>query len=198
MEHDWRSVNVIAESVAERLSPHVVVAQGLMAGISEHHMTHPGTLSLRPGTFLGVLADLVRSMKHAGFHNILVLNGHGGNIASCVANWDQFLREFQVNLHFMSYWDVLGAEEAAMLKGGQRMPEDLPGHAQEFETAFALARFPANVRADALNDQEDATPALATSELGEMMIGRVVERVAEIVQQMIDGTREQPVPDFHP
>ncbi|HAD61144.1 MAG TPA: hypothetical protein DCG12_18030, partial [Planctomycetaceae bacterium] len=38
MEHDWRSVNVIAEGVASRLAPQVVVAQGLMAGISEHHM----------------------------------------------------------------------------------------------------------------------------------------------------------------
>ena len=35
MEHDWRSVCHVAVAVAERLRPHVLVAEGLMAGISE-------------------------------------------------------------------------------------------------------------------------------------------------------------------
>src|SRR5690348_8262882 len=51
MEHDWRSVSLVASQVAERLRPNVLVAEGLLAGISEHHMRHPGTLTLRPGTF---------------------------------------------------------------------------------------------------------------------------------------------------
>lgn len=198
MEHDWRSVNIVAAEVAQLLSPNVIVAQGIMAGISEHHMTHRGTLTLRPGTFLCVLNDLIRSMVHAGFENILVLNGHGGNVVPCEANWDQFVREFQVNLHFMSYWDVLGKEEALMLKSGSRLPQDLPGHAQEFETAIALARFPENVRKEDAKLQLDSAPTLATAELGEEMLRRSVERVGAIVREMIDGKRNQPVPAFHP
>lgn len=198
MEHDWRSVNLVAQEVAERLSPNVIVAQGVMAGISEHHMTHPGTLTLRPGTFLAVVNDLVRSMVMAGFENILVLNGHGGNIVPCQSNWDQFLREHQVNLHFLSYWDTLGEEEAAMLKTGKRIPEDMPGHAQEFETSFALARFPENVDRDAMASQDDPSPQAATSELGEAMLSRVVDRVSDYVTQMIEGRRKQSVPSFHP
>ena len=31
MEHDWRSVNIVAKEVAEALSPNVVVAQGVTA-----------------------------------------------------------------------------------------------------------------------------------------------------------------------
>ena len=85
MEHDWRSARLIAGAVAERLAPQALVAEGLMAGISEHHMVHPGTLSLQPGTFLTVLSDLIDSLVRAGFTNILVLNGHGGNIAACDA-----------------------------------------------------------------------------------------------------------------
>ena len=198
MEHDWRSVNVIAEAVAERLSPRVIVAQGIMVGVSEHHMTHPGTLTLRPGTFLSVVNDLIRSVVKAGFSHVLVLNGHGGNVVPCQSNWDQFLREFQINLHFLSYWDVLGEEEAAMLKTGNRQPEDLPGHAQEFETSFALARFPENVRQRALADQTDSTPRAATADLGEEMISRTIDRVANYVGEMVDGKRIQRVPPFHP
>src|SRR5229473_332521 len=132
MEHDWRSVCHVAVAVAERLRPHVLVAEGLMAGISEHHMRHPGTLSLRPGTFLAVLADLIDSVVRAGFKNVLVLNGHGGNTAPVNGTWEQFLRMNQINLHFISYWDMLTEVDAKeLLKSGHRLPNDLPGHAHE-------------------------------------------------------------------
>ena len=68
MEHDWRSANHIAIEVARTLSPSVLVAQGVMAGISEHHMKHPGTLTLSPATFLAVLGDLIDSVVRAGIH----------------------------------------------------------------------------------------------------------------------------------
>src|SRR5438067_3991855 len=67
MEHDWRSVCHVAVKVAEALRPSVVVAEGLMCGVSEYHMRHPGTLSLGPGAFLAALDDLVDSVVRAGF-----------------------------------------------------------------------------------------------------------------------------------
>lgn len=191
MEHDWRSVNHIAVEVARKLSPSVVVAQGVMAGISEHHMKHIGSLSLTPATFLAVLGDLIDSVMRAGFTNILVLNGHGGNIVPCRAVWDQFLRRFQVNLQFIPYWDVLTSEDANELQ-----TKSIPGHAQEFETAFALAAFPENVRQHDLTDQPDPAPAMATAEAGQVLIDRTVERVAGFVQDMIDGAKVAEVPPF--
>lgn len=194
MEHDWRSVNELAIAVAQRLRPQVLVAQGLMAGISEHHMRHPGTISLRPGSFLAVLADMIESMVRAGFKNILVLNGHGGNVRPCEGIWSQFLQINEVNLHFLSYWDAVDLDEARQhLRTGA-----VPGHAQEFETAFALARFPENVRAAALGDQADPTPAEATAEAGRMLFELYLEAVTRYVQQMIDGTRVATVPPFMP
>src|SRR5436189_5595598 len=82
MEHDWRSVCHVAVAVAERLRPSALEAEGLMAGISEHHMRHPGTLSLQPGTFLSVLSDLIDSAVRAVFKTVLVLNGRGANLTS--------------------------------------------------------------------------------------------------------------------
>src|SRR5882724_7907642 len=184
MEHDWRSVCHVAVAVAERLRPRVLVAEGLMAGISEHHMRHGGTLSLQPGTFLAVLSDLIDSVVRAGFKNVLVLNGHGGNTAACGATWDQFLRRYQVNLQFLSYWDVLSEPDAIeLLKSGHRLPDDLPGHAQEFETAIALAAFPENVRTDIWRDQPDSSPSIATAQQGEALAHRIVERVANYLAE---------------
>mgnify|MGYP001108165317 CR=1 FL=1 len=198
MEHDWRSVNVVAEEVARRLSPHVIVAQGLMAGISEHHMKHPGTLTLSPGSFMAVLNDLIDSMVRAGFQNILVLNGHGGNVTPLRAVWDQYIRRFKVNLQFLPYWDVLAEEDARLLKSGHRLPYDMPGHAQEWETSIALAAFPENVRMDALTDQPDPTPAMASAETGQEYLNRIVDRLTVFVQEMIDGKRVVEMPPYHP
>lgn len=193
MEHDWRSCTLIAQKVAERLRPNVLVAQGLMCGISEHHMKHPGTLTLTPGSFLAVLGDMIDSMVRAGFKNILVLNGHGGNIRPCRGIWEQFQLRHQVNLQFLPYWDVLNAEDGKLLQTGV-----VPGHAQEFETAIALAEFPENVRTQMWKDQEDQTPSLATTETGAQLVQRVVDRVTEHVRAMIDGTNVAPIPPFHP
>ncbi len=199
MEQDWQSVCLIAHRVADRLRPQVLVAEGLQVGISEEHMRHPGTLSLSPGAFLVVLSELVESVQRAGFRNILVLNGHGGNVAACQGAWPTLQQKFPVNLQFLTYWDVLSAEDAAeLLRAGHRMEDDLPGHAQEFETSIALAAFPENVRTGALTDQADPTPAAATRATGQEFLQRIIERVTAFAQEMIDGRRVAQPPPFFP
>lgn len=193
MEHDWRSAVHVATRVAERLAPRVVVAEGVMAGISEHHMRHIGTLTLTPATFLAVLGDLIDSLVRAGFRHVLVLNGHGGNIVPCRAVWDQMLRRFQVNLQFLPYWEVLDNEDAKVLES-----QSIPGHAQEYETAFALAAFPENVRTTMWKDQVDQSPSLATAEKGEVLMERTVERVARYLEEMLEGRRVAEIPSFFP
>jgi creatinine amidohydrolase len=194
MEHDWRSVLHISLAVARKLKPHVIIAPAMNIGISEHHMRHPGTLTAMPGSWLGVLHDTIRSMHHAGFKNILVLNGHGGNIAPCRGIWGQFQQRFEINLQFESYWDFLPESVAkACLKTAR-----WPGHAQEFETAFALAAFPENVRQQAMHDQIDKEPLEATAVAGHKMIGAIVDGVAGHLQAMIDGRNVAEIPPFHP
>jgi creatinine amidohydrolase len=197
MEHDVRSVLLVAHAVAKMLSPRVLVAPAVAVGVSEHHMIYPGTLSLRPATFLAVVTDLIESVVRAGFRNILVLNGHGGNAAPCKGVWDQLLRLSRVNLQFLSYWDVLEARDArSFLKAGHRLPEDLPGHAREFETALALALFPENVRREVLAAQEDPRARSATAEAGQALFERIVQRVADHVKEMMEGRRKAEAPVF--
>ena len=193
MEHDWRSVMHIAVETAKRLDPQVIVAPSMNIGISEHHMHHIGTLSAMPGSWLGVLFDTIRSMHSAGFQNILVLNGHGGNVAPCDGIWGQFVQRLEINLIFKPYWDFLPEEVARKhMKTGR-----WPGHAQEFETAFALAAFPENVRHDAMQDQEDKEPLAATAEAGAALIEAIVSETANFISGMIDGSQKVEVPMFH-
>jgi creatinine amidohydrolase len=57
----------------------VLVAPAVLAGVSEHHMGFPGTISLTPATLEAVLYDTARSLIAHGFKRIMFLNGHGGN-----------------------------------------------------------------------------------------------------------------------
>ena len=65
-------------------------------------------------------------------------------------------------------------------------------------TSIALAKFPENVRADAVADQTDPNPGLATAEQGEEWFERVTERLAKFVGEVIDGGRQSEAPPFHP
>ncbi|MCH2126011.1 MAG: creatininase family protein [Pirellulaceae bacterium] len=193
MEHDWRSVMHIATEVAQRLDPHVIVAPAMNIGISEHHMKHIGTLTAMPGSWLSVLFDTIRSMHSAGFTNILVLNGHGGNVAPCEGIWGQFLQRLEINLQFKPYWDFLDHEVAQQhMKTGR-----WPGHAQEFETAFALAVFPENVDHEAMRSQEDKEPLSATAEAGAACIENILDNTTKHLAAMIDGTSVIEIPEFH-
>ena len=127
MEHDWASVMHIATLAGQALQPNVIVAPAMNIGISEHHMRHIGTLSAQPGPWLGILHDTIRSMHHAGFRNILVLNGHGGNVAPCNGMWGQFLQRFECNLQFISYWDLLPKEIAEAHPLDQALARPRPG-----------------------------------------------------------------------
>jgi len=58
-------------------------------GMAEHHLAFPGTVSLQPATLLAVLHDVVLSLARHGFERIVVINGHGGNIATARAAFAQ-------------------------------------------------------------------------------------------------------------
>jgi creatinine amidohydrolase len=186
MGHDIASSTYVAEAAARRLFPQVVVAVPMAIGMAEHHMVHRGSLSAKPGAWLSVLWDAVESVIRAGIPNVLILNGHGGNVAPARGAINQLLRYFDVertNVHFQSYWDLIPES----LWRAQLATGRLPGHAQEFETSFALAVFPQHVRADLLDNEPES--AQGTREKGQALAASAVDEVTEYVRRMIDGRR---------
>ena len=100
----------------------------------------------------------------------------------------------EINLHFVSYWDTIEHDET---RQAMRTP-DVPGHAQEFETAIALAAFPENVRTAMWADQPDQAPSLSTAATGERLLELCFAGVERYVREMIDGTRVAEIPPFMP
>ena len=81
MAHDNLHCMYMAEQVAKAMAPEVVVATPLNIGVSEHHMeVGPGTLTVRPEIFCEFVFDVCDSLVRSGITNILIMNGHGGNV----------------------------------------------------------------------------------------------------------------------
>jgi len=180
MIHDTLHVTHVAEQAARRLHPQVVVATPVGIGVSEHWMEHRGTLTVRPEIFCEYVFDVCRSLQRAGIENILILNGHGGNVRPLMRRIDEYREKLGINLRFQSYWDVYDPELAQkhMEKGR------LPGHACEFETSTMLALAPERVHQD---DIVSEAAALGTAEKGQTLIQPVIEGVAEVLRKMIAG-----------
>lgn len=138
--------STIAEAFAgrlvEALGPRAIGLPPLRLGLSEHHLEFPGTLTLRPATYLAVVADVVESVAHAGLRRLLVVNGHGGNIdalrlAARIARRDHGMAVAAV------MWSQIAGDVARSIAAS-----DTYGHACEVETSLALAIAPEKVRLD--------------------------------------------------
>jgi len=164
----------VTSMAAERASVGVLVAPTLPFGFSPHHLSHPGTISLRLATYFAVLSDVARSIVDIGFPRLVLVNGHGGNSAPLRAKVAELVTD-GVPVTAVDYWAP--AEEAwiARLKGVTKRF----GHACEFETSLMLAL----ARGRALEEQR--------------MLEAISDLAPRTVQPWIpDGESPDPVTEF--
>jgi creatinine amidohydrolase len=115
----------------------IVVAPTVWSGLAEHHMSLGGTISLDFTTFLQLLRCVCRSLVRQGFRRILLLNGHGGNIAALTVVVNELAVEFDVPLATTSYWPLASEAFARILERQKTVR-----HACEAETSMMLAIAP--------------------------------------------------------
>lgn len=190
MDYDISAAGWVAEQAAQRLYPQVAVAVPIAIGISEHHMMHKGTLTAKPGSWLGAVFDAVESLTRHGVRNVLILNGHGGNEApvyGILRQWQLYFRSRDpgINVQFHSYWNLSRTEAEEISLTG------VPGHATEYETSMALALFPEKVRHAAMLNQEEKLPLEATAEKGARLAELAVARTVEYLEGMLAGQHRE-------
>ena len=143
LKMDIVTATAMALKIEQRMFPKALVAPPIPYGISPHHMGFPGTISLRPETFVAVVKDVISSLKDHGIVNFLVLNGHGGNMNTLGEMMMNIRQELKVNVAYALYWpprDVMAKYAAA----------ETWGHACDLETSWALYLEPDIVRMDKL------------------------------------------------
>src|SRR6185503_20748146 len=157
-------------------------------------------LSLKKETFLAVVLDICESLRTHGVTRILVLNGHGGNVAPLRESVPEFARKLGIRMETNSYWDAYTPEIIKRYMSCGKAP----GHAGEFETSFAMAAFPQRIHWDNVNYERDKSkygikdPAsakqeeefardarLASASKGEAMISIAADWVAGRLRELI-------------
>src|ERR1700749_3262125 len=93
----------------------LLIAPTFNVGMAQHHLGFPGSISLRPSTFIAALHDWTRSLVGHGFERIYFLNGHGGNVATIEAAFSEIYaaasfdrRHAGFALKLRNWWDLPG------------------------------------------------------------------------------------------
>ncbi|MFC0437801.1 creatininase family protein [Kutzneria buriramensis] len=219
---DTTRAEAVADMVARRMSPQVVVAPAIPVGMSEHHMGFPGTLTLSADTLQRVVADVVTSLHRHGWRRIFVLTGHGGN-NSAVDTVVSRLRAELTDTHLA--WSGVTPVVSDLVK--QHADSPVRGHSCEIETSQAMYVDPDLVLSErltrgsaTLDDLDPAgrlgrshpgfhfpqaydvlsptgnlgNPRLATPELGALLIDTVVDRICGFLTGLIGLPDRLPAP----
>jgi creatinine amidohydrolase len=98
--------NILAERVAaEAAEPlGVPVLPALPYGLTPSFAAYPGSPTLRLGTLLAVVRDLLDSLHGQGFRRILIVNGHGGNAPVDAARREWAATHEDSEVLFHNWW----------------------------------------------------------------------------------------------
>ena len=88
---DALTAEYFAGAVGEKAE--ILVTPTISVGMAQHHMAFTGSMTLRPSTLILVIKDYVESLAHHGFDRFYFLNGHGGNIATVNAAFNEIQTE---------------------------------------------------------------------------------------------------------
>lgn len=134
LDTDCFIARTLAERAAEeaaRQGHRLLVAPTVNTTLSWYHMQFPGSMRLTTPTFLAVFRDVCDSLFHHGFETVVIVNGHGGNVAALTVAINEYFETTGRRIP-VANWLELGADVIAEL--------DTPGlHAEEAETSLALA-----------------------------------------------------------
>jgi creatinine amidohydrolase len=130
---DTTRAEMIADLVARRLSPRVVVTPAIPIGVSDHHLAFPGTLTLSPQTLTSVIQEVVESLYAHGWRWVFLLTGHGGNNSTADVAASQ-MRARRPDLHIA--WSRVTPLADDVIR--RLDVSEVRGHSCEIETSQAL------------------------------------------------------------
>ena len=141
---------LLGETIARRTAAAVaargeqaLVLPAIWTGLSEHHMSFGGTVTLEYPAFAALIEGVVRSVLRHGFRRIVLLNAHGGNENALRSITDDLTPKLGVPIVQFTYWYAAAAAIAGILES-----QTVLAHACEAETSMMMAARPELVARD--------------------------------------------------
>ncbi len=145
---DWMCPEIIAHEAQSGAD--ILVAPTFNIGMAQHHLGFPGTISLKPSTFIAAVGDWARSLGGHGFTRIYFLNGHGGNVASIEAAFSEIYAGYSFSgqrapfaCRLKNWWDLNGVTALA----NRQFPSGHGTHATPSEIAVTQWAYPDAIKA---------------------------------------------------
>ena len=115
--------SMLGEAVAARTAAKVAAAGEpvlvlpvLWTGLSEHHMSFGGTITLDNAAFFAVVEGVVKSILRHGFKRIVLLNAHGGNENALRTLADDLTPKYRAAIVQFTYWYAAAVPIAKILE----------------------------------------------------------------------------------
>ncbi len=209
---------ICAEEIAARAGAEagILIGPTFNVGVAQHHMAFPGSMTLRPATFIAVIRDWVSSLAQHGFEKIYFLNGHGGNIATLNSAFAALNADVSLGQHGGNQQTVIPdcAQQSWWLLPGiydlckQLYPEGHGGHATPSEVAVTQFAYPDHIKQAVLEPEIapsgrfthaaqyrekfpdgriGSNPALASPEDGERIISAAVKALIADYRHFLSG-----------
>lgn len=148
------------------------------------HMRYPGTITIPDDAFEKTLEYAARSMKFAGFQNIVFLGDHGGYQALMKPVAAKLTREWSASgvrvVALDDYYRASTDGFEAMLKARGYTLAQTGKHAGLMDTSLQMAVAPGTVRSDRLGttdpdkDGIEGDPRKSSAELGKLGMTEIV------------------------
>ena len=205
--------SIIAEGLARRLAADPGVALFPVLNYTHapaHSAAYRGTLSVRPAVVTMLLEDILEGVVNTGFHRILLLNGHDGNIGPARAAISKTTnRHVKTQMMLVNWWETLPTPDVEALQlftsgnGGH-------GHGGPLELSVTAVFAPASVKAGLAPDLPALEPLSSvpyyleksdtagwpgysgkiseiSAEKGQVLADLAVERIRELVRQWLEN-----------
>ena len=165
-KHNAR-VKVMAGKIAEQLG-HTLIAP-TMAYVPEGeidpptaHMKFPGTLTISDATFIAMLKDTGRSLRHAGFKSVVFIGDHGSYQKDLTSAAESLNKEWGGKakaLGLVQYYALAQEPYNNTLRAAGLTEQEIGTHAAAADTSLQLATAPGMVRTEIMRDDKLTTPA---------------------------------------
>jgi len=137
---DAITAEAIADAATERSDREVVCAPTIPVGVAEEHRQFPGTMWVSDETFRNYVRESIESLAHHGLDRVVIVNGHGGNVAALREVGARLTRDGTAYAVPFTWFDAVGEHSSDM------------GHGGPLETALLRHLEPDLVREDRLED----------------------------------------------